>query len=613
MKTIALFFILLATVVSGQVIHVPAQYGTIQQAVDVAQPGDTVLVADGIYYEQIRVWEKSPLTIASHFILDNDSVHLFNTIIDGEKIRPAKRKSVMILHGVDSTTVIAGFTIRNGQGTMDDITGTMFGGGIMLDSSGGKIIHNIITDNNIYAGGGSIVLAAGAGIGSVASTGDWVVIEENAIFNNTCCSCIGGALGAGGYLTGNVRLIKNVISDNICNAYHHAVAKGGGFFASGGSLIASGNKVHWNFIQSQIQAEGGGILSYASNNIIQDNEFTHNESISPESLGGAVAVRYATNGSFIEDNLFSLNYSNTGAALGVMLGNDSITIARNKFLYNEAETGGAVYLLNTLAQVENNVFKDNYATEKGGGLFITRWVTPIITTIPSCNIVNNTFRFNRADESGGAVVSVDANPAMLNNIFWCNKSIKNPDISNISGTMWVAFTTINTEEVLGNVDFFDGILGRDPMFNDSGCCICWQSPCVNAGTDSYIFPGGYEVVAPGNDINTTSRPIDVFFDQGAFEASPFSVTPAKGSFEELFTVFPNPAREKLTIRLRTAKQHNFHMQVLSLAGQVCQSANVALDGTEGDTDINLINLEKGVYILRMVSPDVVLTKKFVKQ
>lgn len=613
MKTIALLLILLATAVSGQVIHVPAQYSTIQQAVDIAQPGDTVLVADGIYYEQVKVWEKFPLTIASHFILDNDSVHLYNTIIDGEKIRPAKRKSVVILHGVDSTTVIAGFTIRNGQGTMDDVTGTMFGGGVMLDSSGGKIIHNIITGNNVYAGGASIVLAAGAGIGSVASTGTWVVIEENAIFNNTCCSCIGGALGAGGYVTENVRLVKNVIRDNICNAYHHAVAKGGGFFASGGSLVASDNKVHCNYIQSQIQAEGGGILSYAANNIIQNNEFTYNESISPESLGGAVAVRYATQGSYINDNLFSLNYSKTGAALGLMLGNDSVTISRNKFVQNEAETGGAVYLLNALAQVENNVFKDNYATEKGGGMFITRWVTPITTSIPSCNLVNNTFRFNRADETGGAVVSVDANPAMLNNIFWCNKSIKNPDISNISGTMWVAYTTINTTEVVGNVDFFEGILGRDPMFNDSNCCICWQSPCVNAGTDSYIFPGGYEVVAPGIDVNATLRPIDVFFDQGAFEASPFSVTPVKDIFEEDFTVYPNPVRDIITVRLRTAKQHSFHMEVLSLAGQICQSANVAMDGNEGEINIELINLEKGVYILRMVSPEVILTKKILKQ
>ena len=50
-----LYFILLFTFAYSTVIHVPGDYTTIQAGIDASVDGDTVLVADGIYYENLVV------------------------------------------------------------------------------------------------------------------------------------------------------------------------------------------------------------------------------------------------------------------------------------------------------------------------------------------------------------------------------------------------------------------------------------------------------------------------------------------------------------------------------------------------------------------------------
>ena len=120
MKQIALeiSFVLFLSIYSfGQIINVPADQPTIQSAINASVDGDTVLVADGTYFENINFKSKA-ITVASHFLIDGDETHIDSTIINGSQpSHPDSGSVVFIEDSKDSNSVLCGFTITGGTGT----------------------------------------------------------------------------------------------------------------------------------------------------------------------------------------------------------------------------------------------------------------------------------------------------------------------------------------------------------------------------------------------------------------------------------------------------------------------------------------------------------------
>jgi hypothetical protein len=138
-------------ILSANTIHVPSTYSTIQAGVDTAFDGDTVLIASGIYYEQLVLSEKS-IVLASYYIFTHDQTDISQTIIDGGN----NNYTISIESSAGMETVIEGLTIRNGDDGI--IPHTKFNilncvvsncnDGIDYESGSGGVCENNIFENN---------------------------------------------------------------------------------------------------------------------------------------------------------------------------------------------------------------------------------------------------------------------------------------------------------------------------------------------------------------------------------------------------------------------------------------------------------------------------------
>ncbi len=98
-------------------IHVPDDYLTIQSAIDAAVNGDIVLIATGLYYENLEINSKT-ITLASEYLDSNDEQDIFQTIIDG-----GGQTTLIITSSAKDTTVI-GLTFRNAEDGISVLTKT---------------------------------------------------------------------------------------------------------------------------------------------------------------------------------------------------------------------------------------------------------------------------------------------------------------------------------------------------------------------------------------------------------------------------------------------------------------------------------------------------------
>lgn len=107
----------------GRKLFVPAEYKTIQSAINAATVGDSVVVREGVYYEQLVM--KDGVRLISDASDDGNSLvpvgqailklprRTLRTIIDGSKSSPSHHGMFDFSEGLGPTTIIDGFTIQN--------------------------------------------------------------------------------------------------------------------------------------------------------------------------------------------------------------------------------------------------------------------------------------------------------------------------------------------------------------------------------------------------------------------------------------------------------------------------------------------------------------------
>ncbi len=177
-------------------IRIPADYLTIQAGIDNAIDGDTVLVAPGIYFENLN-FDGKAITLASE-----SGPH--NTVIDGRRVEAVITFDSR--EGLDS--VVSGFTLQNGYASS--------GSGIMALGSSPTIVSNIFQNNAQPSG------SFGAAIGG---NGASPIVEKNIFRNNTADNQF--LSGVVSFVNGSSPLIaNNVFLNNACRAINMTLPEG---------------------------------------------------------------------------------------------------------------------------------------------------------------------------------------------------------------------------------------------------------------------------------------------------------------------------------------------------------------------------------------------------
>jgi len=221
--TVTVLLIFFPVSISATIIHVPADYPTIQQGINASVDGDTVLVQPGTYYENIN-FNGHNIVLGSLFLTTGNTSYIEQTVIDGNNQWDAV---VTFWTGNDSTAAIIGFTIQNGLGC--DL-----GAGIYCLYSNPIIKYNIIRNNNMS---GDEAGCYGAGISCLESN---PTITNNLIINNEAHNWLAGAFG------GAIAVVRSdaVIQNNTIYG-NYAYGYGGGIYGYGPSNPVIRNNILW--------------------------------------------------------------------------------------------------------------------------------------------------------------------------------------------------------------------------------------------------------------------------------------------------------------------------------------------------------------------------------
>jgi len=451
------------------VIHVPADQPTIQAGIDSAQNGDTVLVAPGTYTgngnRDIDFGGKGVVLKSEN---DPDS-----TIIDCEGSASEPHRGFYFHSGEDSSTVVEGFTIRNGYGLTDSpFPSESVGGGIKCDSSSSpKIINNTISGNSGSAGGGIYC----------------DLQSSPTISNNT--------------IAGNS-------ADN---------SSGGGISCSNSSPMISNNTITGN---TTYHSSGGGISCYNSSPTIRNNTITGNSAVF---YGGGIYCYYFSSPT-ISNNTISGNSADRAGGI-YCSGYSNATISNNTISGNSAHMygGGISCYFYSSPTISNNTISDNSANSYGGGISCRGYSNATISNnnisgnsantgggiycyyYSSPSISNNTISGNSADRAGGIYCRDHSSPTISNTIIafssqgeavYCDGT-SNPvltccDVYGNAGGDWVG--------CIADQAGINGNFSADPLFCDTATgdfSLSKFSPCLSQYNSCGVLIGSLDLGCTG--------------------------------------------------------------------------------------------------------------------
>lgn len=442
---------------------------TIQGAVTMADPGDTIQILSSGDHTEADIWISKDITISGFgpqvTVIQADPVMATATlpvfvVVSGATVT---MESLKIRHGGGGSG--GGVNIIDGRLILDDVIAEYnhvsgAGGAVYVSQDSSlQIIDSWILNNVAGKGGGIYNL-----LGSVEITGS--MVKDNSAEGVPSGTTAGGGIYNGGDLT--IRS-SSVSQNDVDGGIHQAL--GGGIYHSGASIVIEGTNVWTNRIDGGFPNQGGGLFAEGSGVVeLRGTSVRNNEADSGAGIyhsGGDLSLEDC----FIEIN--SAESSGGGITLD-HFGSDLVIIAHSTVEGNDALIGGGIKVSgNGPTRIFNSTISGNSATDDAGGLSLGFGND---VSIASTTITNNTADSD-ADgygNGGGIVIAAGADVDMRNTIL-----AENHDDSQFPSPM--AF------DCVGTIQSFGHNLIRSMGFPIPSCTIAGDTTGNITGTDPMLL------------------------------------------------------------------------------------------------------------------------------
>jgi hypothetical protein len=490
-------------------------YPTIQLGINAANTGETVMVKDGTYHENIDFSGKA-ITVQS---LNGAAT----TTIDGVSTS-TNAPVVTFSTGITSSAVLDGFTIDN-QATASTNSLTR---GIYIVNGASPTIQNCIVEGNVLDSGGTY--GAGIYINGGSATIIGTIVGTSAKPNTAA----GG--GSGIYATALAAPLSISGSDI---SYNSTTGLGAGIYlnSAGQTTTISNTTISYNSSGSS----GAGIYSNSPLSI-SGGSIAHNWTTGNGSNGGGIFLTSSGNTTISNGAVISSNTAK-GTGGGIYCAGPTLTINDCSIESNIAQSteAGGIYISSAM-NLNRTVIRGNRTYQYGGGISVHGGTT----TLTNCMITGNSAdgtTYSRGGgiyDNGGTILIYDSTLAgnyarststsgdgfyaagtddvVQNSIVWGNTG---GTTAQITGSPSVTYSDIGQAGYAGS----NGNINSDPQFidykyadsggptTDGDFHIQSGSPCKDA-----IAPADYS--GPSDDIDGDSRPQNTNYDMGADEYVP---------------------------------------------------------------------------------------------
>lgn len=347
-----------------KVLRVPEDFLLIQDAIDAARSGDTILVGPGVYNVGDR-----PLNFRGKGIALLSRAGPDQTVLESNGLCPTcpRGRVVEFRSAEPATAVLRGFTIRFGSAS-----GSAAGGGVLCVDSSPTLQDNVIYGNVAESGsGGGIGAWGGSPVlinnvlrqnralqgGAVAFIGGTALVRGNRFLQNRAAT-VGGAL----YVTdGNASIEENLFRGNV------ASGSGGALWAEGrAQATLRHNELHENVAAHWAGAVG---IAAAGETVLLNNLCTSNQAGEGNGDWGGALYVGPGRGTGTRPGLVKLINNTLFGSLGggVAVDGGGEVLLRNNLIVR-GESGHGVWCGSGNVQLRSNDLWENPAGNYGGTL-----------------------------------------------------------------------------------------------------------------------------------------------------------------------------------------------------------------------------------------------------